>query len=89
MTMSNATVQEIKDRATTEAIARHEGTLPEGYTVAWRQYGRYGGKWRGVGPNGWVEAKDRDLVEDEVWWMVAADENDAEYRAYVRGFIHE
>lgn len=83
--VSGESVTEIKQRHADIAALSHGLVFPDGYSVKWRQYGRFGGKWRGVGPNGWVECKNRERVETEVWWMVAADENDREHALHSDG----
>lgn len=75
-------VGEIKRAAREEARARHHDQLPDGFRFYFRRYGAQGGgRWRGVGPGGWVEAEDRQRALDETWWMVAAHDADEEARA--------
>lgn len=76
------TVAGVKAKARAEAFERHNGELPEGFRFYFRRYGKHGGRWRGVGPNGWCESTSEEAASDETWWMVAAYE--ADQRAGVR-----
>lgn len=82
-----ATISQIKVRAADAAYERHNGVLPDSFRLYFRRYGKHGGRWRGVGPHGWVECggDDREAAMEhaanELWWMVAAFENDQSHAA--------
>lgn len=75
--MTDPELDELRRKARVDAFERHHGVLPDGFRFYFRRYGRHGGRWRGVDPHGCtVEAKNRDLALNELWWMVAAYEMD-------------